>query len=154
MSNAVTLSLRLEAMKSLFALDPSVPATLLENAINDRDAKLAESAIALVGSYGIREGIEPLLKILDKSDPFGAKRSLRLRAIKALGELGDPSALPRLAKFFSDSILPWPSRSERRAAWESLAGYPAAARAEWIEQGRRSRDAEVRALSERLGAAE
>ena len=144
------LRVRLEAIKSLFALDPSVPQTLLENAINDRDPKAAESAIALVGSYGIREGVGPLLKIVEKPDPFGVHRTIRLRAIKALGELGDPSALPRLARFFSDSFLPWPSRVERRAAYESLAGYPPAARLELIERGLQSRDRETRAICARL----
>ena len=146
------LRVRLEAIKSLFALDPSVPQTLLENAINDRDPKLAESAIALVGSYGIREGVEPLLNILGRSDRLGMRRALRLRAIKSLGELGDPAALPRLEKFFTDSILPWPSRAERRAAWESLAGYPAAARAEIVERGLQSRDRFIRQTCEKLEA--
>jgi len=40
---------------------------------------MAETAIALIGSYGIKEGADPLLKILEKRDMFGAQTTLRLR---------------------------------------------------------------------------
>jgi len=144
------LRVRLEAMKTLFALDPSVPRSLLENAINDRDRKAAETAISLVGSYGIREGIDPLLRILERSDYLGARRAVRVRAIKALGELGDPAVLERLDPFFSDPFLPWPSKSERRAAYESLAGYPADAREPFVARGLLSRDSEIRGICGRI----
>jgi len=147
------LRVRLEAIKTLLVLDPSVPRTLLENAINDRDPKLAESAIALVGSYGIREGVEPLLKILERADVFGGRRAVRIRAIKALGELGEPSALSRLQRFLRDSFLPWPNIQERRAAFESLTGYPSSAREPFVERGLRSRDPEIRAICEKVAAA-
>jgi HEAT repeat protein len=146
------LRVRLEAIKSLLVLDPSVPRTLLENAINDRDPKLAETAVALVGNYGIREAVDPLLRILDRTDVFGARRPLRIRIFKALGELAEPAALPRLQRFFQDTFLPWPNIQERRAAYESLAGYPADARARFVERGLRSRDPEIRAICEKLQA--
>ncbi|MGZ7032602.1 MAG: HEAT repeat domain-containing protein, partial [Thermoanaerobaculia bacterium] len=144
------LRVRLEAIKSLLVLDSSVPQNLLENALNDRDPKLAETAVTLVGNYGIREGVGPLLKILDGTDMFGSRKLLRVRAIKALGELAEPSALRRMQKFFRDPFLPWPSQEERRAAFESLANYPAGARLTLVEQGLHSRDPEIRAICEKL----
>jgi HEAT repeat protein len=144
------LRVRLEAIKTLIAFDKSVPANLLENAINDPDPKMAETAIALVGNYGIKEGVGPLLKILAGRDIFGSRKPLRIRAIKALGELAEPSALPQLEKFFSDSILPWPAREERRAAYESLAGYPSDARAPFLARGLNSRDPHVREICRKL----
>ena len=144
------LRVRLEAIKSLFTLDPSVDRAILENAITDRDPKMAESAIALVGSYGIREGIDPLLNLLKGPDMFGSRRMLRIRAVKALGELGEPSTLSELERFFKDSFLPWPNRAERRAAYESLSGYPREAREAIVERGLTSRDAEIRATCEKL----
>ncbi|GAC1429102.1 MAG: hypothetical protein NVSMB68_01250 [Thermoanaerobaculia bacterium] len=144
------LRVRLEAIKSLLAFDTTVPLTLLEDAINHRDPKVAETAIALVGNYGIREAVGPLLHILSRRLVFGARRPLRIRAIKALGELADPSALPGMDHLFSTSILPWPSRAERRAAFETLAAYPPEIRAPFVERGLRSRDAEVRSVCRRL----
>jgi len=130
-----------------------VPRALLEEAINDRDPKMAETAIALVGNYGIKEAVDPLLKILARRDFFGSKRALRILAIKALGELAVPGALPQMQHLFSTSILPWPSRAERQAAFESLAAYPPDARAPFVERGLSSRDAQIRDICRRLAEA-
>ncbi len=144
------LRVRMEAIKSLFTLDSGVPIDLLEDLIRDPDLKVSEAAVALIGSSGIREGLQPLLRILDGNDLFGSRRSLRVKAIRALGELADPAALPDLRRFFRDSILPWPAREERLAAWESLSSYPPAERAELLEIGQRSRNPYVRELCARM----
>jgi HEAT repeat protein len=144
------LRVRIEAIKSLFALDTNVPQALLDDLINDRDPKVAEMAIALIGNAGIKEGVRPLLQVLNGNDFFGSHRSLRLKAIRALGELADPAALPQLQRFFSDSILPWPAKEERRAAWESLSGYPSDRRADLVQKGLRSRDSQVREICQRI----
>lgn len=144
------LRVRLEAIKTLLAFDPAVPTALLDDAINDPDPKLAEAAIALVASYGIREGVGPLLKILDGNDVLGRRRALRLKAIKALGELAEPSALPRMLRFFPDPFLPWPGKDERLAVYESLAGYPAEARKPYVAIGMTSRDPRIRAAARKL----
>ena len=144
------LRVRLEAIKTLLAFDTAVPKKLLEDAVNDRDPKLAETAIALVGNYGIKEGVDVLVQVVSKRDLFGSRKPLRLRAIKALGELADPAALPRIHHLFSTSILPWPNREERFAAFESLAAYPPDARAPFVERGLRSRDPNIREICRRL----
>ncbi|HUJ14940.1 MAG TPA: HEAT repeat domain-containing protein [Thermoanaerobaculia bacterium] len=144
------LRVRMEAIKSLFTLDTGVSMEQLENVIHDPDPKVAETAVTLVGSARIREGVVPLLRIVSGSDIFGSRRSLRVKAIRALGELGEASALPALGHFFRDSLWPWPAKDERHAAWESLAGYPPGARAELVERGLRSRDAQVREMCERM----
>lgn len=144
------LRVRMEAIKSLFTLDSGVPIELLENMLRDPDPKVAETAVTLVGSSKIKEGVGPLLRIIDGNDVFGSQRSLRVKAIRALGELGESSALPQLDRFFRDSFLPWPAKEERLAAWESLAGYAPQTRAELVERGAGSRDAQVRAICEKL----
>lgn len=144
------LRVRMEAIKSLFLLDSGVPLELLTNVLNDPDPKVAETAVALVGSAGIKQGLQPLLRIVSGNDVFAGHRSLRLKAIRALGELGDPAALPELQHFYRDSVLPWPAKEERLAAWESLAGYPREARGELLDRGLRSRDAQIRQICERI----
>jgi len=144
------LRVRMEAIKSLFTLDSGVSIDLLENVIQDPDPKVAETAVALVGSAGIREGVQPLLRLVKGNDVFGSRRSLRVKAIRALGELGDPTSLTELQRFLRDSILPWPSKEERLAAWESLSGYPQESRVELVERGSRSRDPQVREICERM----
>jgi hypothetical protein len=140
------LRVRMEAIKALLALEPNPPKGMLEDAINDPDPKVAEKAITLVGSYGIREGLPPLLNILSGNDVWGSKRALRILALRALGALHDPSALPYLKRFFADSIFPWPAREERRVAYETLASYPPSARTEIVEKGKKSRDPLIRQI--------
>jgi hypothetical protein len=149
-ANHTDLRVRMEAIKSLLVLDPTVPRALLDEAIHARDPKLAEAAITLVGNYGIKEAVDPLLRMLGGRDVFGARRTLRIRAIKALGELAVPEALPPMQRFFRDSWLPWPSRDERRAAYESLGSYPAEVREALVQKGLSSRDPVVRAICRRL----
>src|SRR5207244_4921923 len=78
------LRVRLEAIKTLIALEPNPPRGLLEDAIKDPDPKLAEKAIILVGNYGIKEAVDPLLQVVDGNDLFGGRRLLRIRALRAL----------------------------------------------------------------------
>ena len=66
---------------------------------------------------------------------------------------GRPEALPRLARFFRERWVPFGSRAERRAAYESLQGYPPDVRAWLVMRGLRSRDQEIRAVCERLRSA-
>jgi HEAT repeat protein len=149
-ANHNDLRVRMEAIKSLLALDPTVDRALLDEAIHARDPKLAETAIMLVGNYGIKEAVDPLLRMIGGRDVFGARRILRILAIKTLGELAVPAALPPMQRFFRDSWLPWPSKEERRAAYESLASYPPEARAALVEKGLKSRDPAIRAICRRL----
>jgi len=146
------LRVRLEAIKGLLKLDMETARGLLARAINDPDPKLAETAIGLAGAYAIGEAVEPLLGIVDGWDFLGRRRSLRLRALRALGDLADPAALPRLDRFFKNWIVPVVSREERRVAYRALSTYPLEARAEIVERGLRSTDAEIRAFCERLQA--
>ena len=140
------LRVRLEAIKFLLANDPEVPRDLLARAIHDPDPKMAEAAVTLAGNYGIKEAVDPLLEIVADWDLFGRRRSIRVKAIKALGELADPAALPRLERFFRNWLLPLVSLDERRTAYRSLQTYPAEARATLVERGLRSRDEEIRRI--------
>ncbi len=144
------LRVRMEAIKSLLALDPSVPRSVLDDLVNDRDPKVAEMAVMLVGNYGIKEGVDPLLRLVSGNDVLGARRTLRIKAIRALGEIGEPRALQHLERFFKSSLLPWPSKPERYAAWESIYHYPPALRQPLIERGLQSSDPQVRAICERF----
>lgn len=144
------LRVRLEAIKTLLTFDPKVPRELLDKAILDPDPKLAEPAVVLVGQYAIQEAKDPLVSILLHWDLFGAKRSLRLKTLRALADLGDPAVLPRLGRFFRDGLLPPVALEERRAAFRSLEAYPAESRRPLVERGLKSRDPLIRDVCQRL----
>jgi HEAT repeat protein len=145
-ANHPDLRVRLEAIKWMLAYDTEVPMDLLDKAIHDPDPKVAEAAVTLAGSYGIKEAVRPLLRLVAGPDLFRRRQPIRLKAIKALGELGQPEALTELAPFFKERLLPVWSLAERRAAYRSLHSYPAAARDPIVERGMRSRDEEIRRI--------
>jgi HEAT repeat protein len=141
------LRVRLEAIHNLFAFDGTAPRELLEGALHDPDPRQAEAAMELVGQYGIAEAVPPIVAYLSARDPFGRRRAVRLKAIRALGAIGDPAALDGLGHFRGRIPLLRPALEERRELYRTLPGYPAAARQPWIESGRRSLDPEIRRLS-------
>lgn len=144
------IRVRMEAIRSLAALEGSVPKNLLDGLFANTDPKLAAGAVGLVGTYKMKEGIDPLLRMLSATDILGGARMIRIKALRALAEIGDPRALPKLHRFFRSSWLPWPAREERLAAWESLSLYPPEARKSLVEKGLKARDGEVRAICARL----
>jgi HEAT repeat protein len=145
------LRVRMEAIKSLFAMDSNVPQNLLDHLFNDADPKIGQTAVVLAGNSSIKEAVDPLLRIVQPPDYFGANRQLRLKAIHALGEIGEPRALASLQKFFAFSLLPWPPKAEKYAAWESLKGYPTDARKPLLDTGLKSADGHVREICSRIG---
>ena len=144
------LRVRLEALRSLLELDPAIGREHLLAAMTDADPRAATAAVELAGQHGGAPAVEPLLGLLASWDLRGRRRAVRLAALQALGRLGRPEALPRLAPFFRERWLPFPPVVERRAAYESLQGYPLDARAWLVERGRRARDPEIRVICERL----
>jgi hypothetical protein len=146
----------LEAIIKLLAFESDVSRELLARAIHHPDPKFAEAAIALTGQHGIVQAIDPLVEILRRWDPFGAKRSLRLKALRALKalkavpEVADPEVLARLERYFRHWRVPFVNVEERRAAYRLLEVYPEDIRAPYVERGRKSRDQVIRAICDRL----
>jgi HEAT repeat protein len=145
------LRVRLEAIHTLFAFDRDVPRELLRRALHDPDLRQAEAAMELAGKYGIAEAVEPIVSYLAAWDPFGKRRAVRLKAIRALAAIGDPAALAGLGRFRSRFALPRPALEERRELFRTLPAYPEASYGSWIESGLRSRDPEIRRLCAAMG---
>jgi uncharacterized membrane protein YgcG len=138
------LRVRLEAIRALFAFDSKVPRDLLARTINHPDPRLAEAAVLLSGQHGITQATDLLVEILLRWDFFGRKRSMRLKALRALADLGDAAVLPRLGRFFRERPFPLVVIEERRSAYRYLSSYDAGARARWVARGEKSRDPVIR----------
>jgi hypothetical protein len=139
---------RLEALRNVAEVSAGLPPALVRRLMADPDPKVAARAARLGGNLGAERATAPLLAVVSPLDPLGRHREERIRALLALGDLGDPEVLPRIKRFFSTLTVDHPD--ERRAAFQSLAGYPEEARAPFVEKGLRSRDPAIRALCERL----
>jgi len=145
------LRVRLEAIHTLFAFDREVPRGLLRKALHDPDLRQAEAAMELAGKYGIAEAVEPIVAYLCAWDPFGKRRTVRLKAIRALAAIGDPRALEGLGRFRARYQLLPPALEERQELYRTLPAYPEESYQAWIESGLRSRDVEIRRLSAGMG---
>lgn len=141
---------RIEAVKCLSDMAEEIPSGLVEKIVDDEDLRVAEMAVVVIGNARIQAAAGPLAEMLRRPDPMGRSRRLRLRAIKALGEIGDPSVLLVIAHFFR-SWFALVSTEERHAAFRSLEFYPAADRRPWVKKGRLSPDPTVREICRGLG---
>jgi len=142
---------RLEGVKCLATLGGATPSSAIERALADSEPKVAEATVAAVATQKIASGRDPLVAFLQQSDRLGRQRALRIQALRALGQLGDPAALPGIRHLFR-GLLGGTHADERRAAYASLAFYPQAARQPFVDGGLRSTDGQVRAISARLKA--
>jgi hypothetical protein len=144
------LRVRLEAIRALFAFDTKVPRDLLARTINHPDPRLAEAAVLLSGQHGITQATDLLVEILLRWDVLGRRRSLRLKALRALADLADPAVLPRIDRFFRERPFPLVALEERRAAYRLLGSYDPGARAPYVALGERSRDSLIRDICRAL----
>jgi HEAT repeat protein len=147
------LRVRLEAIRALFAFDTTVPRDLLARTIHHPDPRLAEAAVLLSGQHGITQATDLLVDILLRWDFLGRRRSLRLKALRALADLADPAVLPRLARFFRERPFPVVALEERRAAYRLLGSYDPAARSPYVARGEKSRDNLIRDICRALNRA-
>ncbi|MEM7480376.1 MAG: HEAT repeat domain-containing protein [Acidobacteriota bacterium] len=139
---------RLEAIKSLLRRDPDLPSARIASALNDPDERIRMRMAHGVGAFQRGQAVGPLLALLASRGPLARDRPLRVQALTSLGHIGDPAALPQLARFFGGlGLVPL---EERRAAYASLAGYPPAARQMWVQKGLKVRDHEIRRVCQRL----
>ncbi|MDD5676535.1 MAG: HEAT repeat domain-containing protein [Kiritimatiellae bacterium] len=76
--------------------DPAAAGVLLEN-INNDDYFTRENAVLALGWLKAADAVSPLIKIITDSDcQDPVQRGLMIAAIRALGHIGDPRALPQL----------------------------------------------------------
>lgn len=142
---------RLEGVKCLTALGSATPTATIERALADDDPRVVEATVVTLGTRQITSGLQPLVSLLGKGDRLRRQRELRIKALQALGQMGDPAALPGIKHLFR-GLLGGINAEERRAAFASLAQYPRDARQPFVASGLRSSDSEVRALCKRLRA--
>ena len=109
------------------------------------DVNRIPSAIAMVGAGRFGSAVSPLVRILGRPDPLGRQRSLRLKAIASLAEIGDVTALNEFSQYFRPWFSPV-ATEERRAAFDSLRHYPRSEIDDWLKKGRRTPDARIREI--------
>jgi len=87
----VVPAVKREAREALAAMKEVIDVARLKTQVDSGDRALRDRAIKLLGIQGGTEAVESLLALLKNDDPF-----VRRRAVIALGDAGDPRAIPAL----------------------------------------------------------
>ena len=64
------------------------------------DVNVLSSLVSSLGRYRRAEAVDPLLRLLAREDPW-----LRYHVVEALGEIGEPEALPSIVALWGDPSL-------------------------------------------------
>jgi HEAT repeat protein len=145
------VGLRRDAANALAQIggDPALHA--LTNALSSNQPGLPETAAHCLASVGDRRSAQPILASLDRALRSGeTKRSLEM--IRALGQLGEERAVPKLAALMGRRS--WLRRSALRelklASLMALGNLPGREAHRALERAARGRDGEIRARAEKL----
>jgi hypothetical protein len=141
-----------EAMRALFAYKskyaiPNLRAHLVSENLDDR-----EIALRIASAYRVKEVAPILIEFLGKKDVLGAGAYDKTAVVKALGEIGDPEALPLLDKLLHTKTLLFKGSHEqlRLEIYKSLAGYPLEDMKYLCEQGLSSENMEIATLCKQI----
>jgi len=147
--------IRLDALSVLIRFKDPGAAALLRQELNSKDPDVQSQAVALAGQYRVAEVTEDVLALLKKVILFETDYSVNEEIIRALGEIGDPRAIPDLEKMAKAgwSLYPKSNLRMKVTLFESLGRYPTKSIAELLRVGARSGDDKIirvcRKLAER-----
>lgn len=111
------LRVRREAVRALTRIGGDQAVGILLQMATSTDVDLCRQALLSLGALRHGAAIPALLEIIRRPDPFLRKRELTREAVWALGEIGDPVAVPELIKLMQKRQF-WNSQmlAEIRAA--------------------------------------
>lgn len=138
---------RREALKSLAKLQAEDSGELVQSLLDDPDQGVKIGAAVAVGELRVQGALKRLLSMLDASaDPDEV-----LLLLRALGQLGDPRAVPSIEKHAVRTFFSKPTRDVRIAAYQALnmIGSPHAKRL--LDDVFRDKDEDVKDAVKEMG---
>lgn len=130
-------TIKIEALSTLLKFKDPEAVKLLQSAIRDKDPDYAAQAIALAGQYRVSDVTEDVLAKLKRVILFETDYAENEEIVRALGNIGDPRAVPDLEKLAraSWSLYPQSLLRMKEGLYESLARYPRESVSRLIEVG-------------------
>ncbi len=141
-----------EAIKCLLNAGDRYGIQALDDYLRSDSRDVVDQAIALAGSFRIREVVPTLLQMLKKRGLSGADLYDKIPIVRTLGEIGDPRAIDTLRALLSGKSFLFKQTVEtlREEIFRTLKYYPFADIKEIIEAGLKSRNEYIRQESRRL----
>jgi HEAT repeat protein len=117
---------KMEALSALLKFREPEALRELRGAIHSDDPDVASQAVALAGQYRIAEVTEDVLSRIKRAILFETDYATNEEVIKALGDIGDPRAIPDLEKLARTGFTLYRQSTMRmkETIYESLARYP------------------------------
>lgn len=133
---------RHETVQALARIGGEGPTLLVMNKLDDPDAQVRATAARAMGTLGSERSVRTLLERLDAEDAEPVQEEL----LRALGQIGDPGAVPAIEKRAVGGFLKRPPTAVRVAAYRALAliGTPKAK--QLLEDAAEDKELEVRTV--------
>ncbi len=151
---AVTLShpdarVRKATVMAMAKIGGSEAGMRLLSAFEDPDGDVREAAALAVGHLRVARAVRPLLELLDKE----RDDELQIIVLVALGQIGDPVAVPAIEKRALGTFFSRPATNVRIAAYRALAGMGTPHATQLIRQAVHDKTPDVAAVAASLSAA-
>ncbi len=145
-------TIKIEAISTLLKFKDPEAVKLLQNAIRDKDPDYAAQAIALAGQYRVSDVTEDVLAKLKRVILFETDYAENEEIVRALGNIGDPRAVPDLEKLAraSWSLYPQSLLRMKEGLYDSLGRYPRESVSRLIQVGEKLNSEKIRRICKQL----
>jgi hypothetical protein len=118
--------IRMEALSTLLKFKDTGSVKLLRDAIHSDDPDVSSQAVSLAGQYRVSAVTDDILARIKRVILFETDYGWNEEIIRALGELGDPKAVPELEKLARAawSLHPQSLIRMKETLYETLGRYP------------------------------
>jgi HEAT repeat protein len=149
------LKVSFEALRCLLSSDDSYAIDTIKEYLRSDIRVRVEQAIALSGSFRIKEVVGDLIQMLKKTEMTGSDFYDKIPIVKALGDIGDPQAVDTLRRVLAKRSILFRGVSDRlkEEIYKTLNGYPYESVRDLVEAGLKSKNQYIRTESLRLSKA-
>jgi HEAT repeat protein len=143
---------RMEALAVLLRFKDPGAVGLLRESLRSKDPDVVSQALFLAGQYRVYTLVEDILSLIKKVILFEADYTVNAEIIKALGEIGDPRAVPDLERLSRASWTLYPEALTKMklALFEALGRYPKSAVEGLLALGEKAGDERIRRVCRKL----
>jgi hypothetical protein len=145
-------AVKMEALSALLKFKDTGCVKVLRDLIRSDDPDVAAKAVSLAGLYRVADATGDILAKIKRVILFESDYAFNGELIKALGEIGDPRAIPDLEKLACASWSLYPQRLHgmKETLFESLGRYPKESISGLISTGERLNSDKIRRICKSL----
>ena len=146
------LKVSFEALKCLLYSEERYAIDRIKEYLYSDNRDRVEQAVALAGSFKIKEAVDDLIKILKKTEITGADFYDKIPVVSALGDIGDPRSVDALRGILAKRSILFKGVADRlkEAIYKTLSSYPYESVRDLVEAGLKSKNERIQAESLRL----